>query len=212
MAYYTEMVKLAVGGLAHMSDCLLKGTLEGQVTSAHNGSTLGSASVSMSDMPAHSYATAADAAGLYAAPLPAATYAVTATAYGYLPDVVEGIAVAPGSVQTQSFALQAAPPVAPSITGSLDTGRFELSWRHAAPDTAYRIHRSISPYFVPVPANQIDALPMPFAETVNHADTGSGAGDPGVNHFYAVVGATPAGEGAASNQVGEFDFALATGS
>jgi hypothetical protein len=212
MAYYTENVKLAVGGLAHMSNCLLKGTLDGQITSAHDGSALGGASVSISDMPAHHYAAAADAGGLYAAPLPAATYTVTATAYGYLPAVVEGIAVAPAAVRTQSFALQAAPPIAPSVTDNRVTGSLELVWSHVAPNTAYHIHRSTAPYFTPAPGNQIETMPMPFADTLTYADSASGAGNPDVNHFYIVVGATPGGQGAASDPIGEFDFALTTGS
>jgi hypothetical protein len=80
-----------------------------------------------------------------------------------------------------------------------------------APNTGYRIHRSALPYFIPAPINQIDTLSGPFDEIVNYPDAESGAGTANGNRFYAVVGATPGGQGAASNTIGEFGFTLTPG-
>ena len=125
--------------------------------------------------------------------LPAATYDITASAYGYLPETVTGVLLPTGGV-TQNFVLQAAPSVAPqvSISGDLTATRF--TWTHVAPNTTYTMHRAPEPYFTPAPDNQKESLGLPFADTIIYDDpdglTGSG------NQFYAVVGKNAAGAGA----------------
>ena len=53
--------------------------------------------------------TTTDGNGVYTMTLPADTYTVTASAYGYLPDTVTGVGVLSGTVTTQDFTLAAAP-------------------------------------------------------------------------------------------------------
>jgi hypothetical protein len=211
-AYLTEMAKLAVGGLAHMSGCLLTGELGGPVSAAHDGSAIGGASLTMTDAKGHTYIAVADATGSYAVMLPAATYTVTATAYGYLPAVAEDVSVSPSAVQMRALQLQAAPPAAPTLAGGLPADGFHLTWPHVSPNTAYHVYRSLAPYFPPTPTAEIGLVSLPFAATVSYGDAGSAAGDPAANHFYLVTGVTPGGQAAASNRVGEFDFRLTPGS
>ena len=82
------------------------GTLEGLVTD-EDGDPLPGARVATG---AFSAVTAAD--GRYRLLVPAGTYDVTASAFGYLPETAEDIAVADDAVVTIDFALEAAPLVA----------------------------------------------------------------------------------------------------
>ena len=139
--------------------------------------------------------------------LPAATYDITASAYGYLPETVTGVLLPTGGV-TQNFVLQAAPSVAPQVSISGDLTATRLTWTHVAPNTAYTVHRAPEPYFTPAPDNQKESLGLPFADTIIYNDpddlTGSG------NRFYAVVGHNAAGIGAPA-VMASFTFALQPG-
>ena len=140
--------------------------------------------------------------------LPAATYDITASAYGYLPATVTGVSLPTGGV-TQDFVLQAAPSVTPQVSISGDLTATRLTWTHVAPNMTYTVHRAPEPYFTPAPDNQKESLGLPFADTIIYDDpddlTGSG------NQFYAVVGNNAAGAGAPPDRVAVFSFDLQPG-
>ena len=203
--YLTTIVKAAVGAFTHMSGCLLTGDLEGHVTAAHDGSAIVGASIAIADGHNLTYAAGTDGSGRFDRILPAATYDITASAYGYLPATVTGVSLPTGGV-TQNFVLQAAPPVAPQVSISGDLTATRLAWTHVAPNTTYTVHRAPEPYFTPAPDNQKESLGLPFADTIIYDDpddlTGSG------NQFYAVVGHNAAGIGAPAARVASFTFTV----
>ncbi|HUQ08528.1 MAG TPA: carboxypeptidase regulatory-like domain-containing protein [Kofleriaceae bacterium] len=82
------------------------GTLEGDVTDA-DGDPLVGARVATG-----AFSAVTDAAGHYRLLVPAGTYDVTASAFGYLPQTAEDIVVADDAVVTVDFALDPAPMVA----------------------------------------------------------------------------------------------------
>ena len=204
MDYVTTSVKASVGAFAHMSGCLLTGALDGGVIASHDGSAITGASIAIVDGHNLTYAAGTDGSGRFERILPAATYDITASAYGYLPVTVTGVLLPTGGV-TQNFVLQAAPSVAPqvSIGGNLTATR--STWTHVGPNTTYTMHRAPEPYFTPAPDNQKESLGLPFADTIIYNDpdglTGSG------NRFYAVVGHNSAGIGAPA-VMASFTFAL----
>ena len=105
-----------------MSGCLLTGALDGKVTASHDGSAIARASIAMTDTHDLSYSAETDDAGDYDRTLPAETYDITASAYGYLPATVTDVSLPTGGV-TQNFVLQAAPPVAPQVSISVERRR-----------------------------------------------------------------------------------------
>jgi hypothetical protein len=117
-------------------------------------------------------------------------------------------------VVTAHFALTALAPAAPGASAVLDAGEVRLTWLHVGPNTAYEVRRGVDPYFAPANGEVVAALPAAHPpapdEALTWRDAESGAGHTGVNHFYVVLGQNAAAAGAASNQVGEFDFALVT--
>ena len=206
--YLTTIVKAAVGAFTHLSGCLLTGDLEGHVIAAHDSSAIAGASIAITDSHNLTYAAGTDGSGRFDRILPAATYDITASAYGYLPATVTGVSLPTGGV-TQNFVLQAAPPIAPQVSISGDLTATRLSWTHVAPNTAYTVHRAPEPYFTPALDNRKKSLDMPFAATIIYDDpedlTGSG------QQFYAVVGHNAAGIGAPAARVASFTFALQPG-
>jgi hypothetical protein len=207
MGYFTDLVKASVGDFVHMSDCLLTGALDGGVTASHDDSVIASASITMTDTHDLTYTAGTDATGHYGRTLPAATYTMTASAYGYLSATVTGVPLPTAGV-TQNFVLQAAPPVAPQVSISVnDTA--QLTWTHVAPNMTYTVHREAEPYFTPALDNQKENLGLPFADTIIYDDpddlTGLG------NQFYAVVGKNATGAGAPPDRVAIFNFDLQPG-
>jgi hypothetical protein len=209
--YFTTFVKAAVGTFAHMSGCLQTGALDGGVTASHNASAIANASITMTDTHDLRYAAGTDGSGRYGRTVPAATYDITASAYGYLPATITDVPLTTGAL-TQNFVLQAAPPVAPEVTPqvSLSNGdATRLTWDHVSPNMFYTVHREAEPYFTPALDNQQESLGMPFAKTIIYDDpddlTGSGS------RFYVVVGHNDAGAGAPASRVGIFNFALQPG-
>jgi len=206
--YFTDLVKASVGDFAHMSGCLLTGALDGGVTASHNESAIAGASITMTDTHGLTYAADTDGFGHYGRTLPAATYTMTASAYGYLPTTVTGVSLPTGGV-TQNFVLQAAPPVAPPVSISGDLTATRLTWTHVAPNMTYTVHREAEPYFTPTPDNRKKSLDMPFADRIIYDDpddlTGLG------NQFYAVVGRNAASAGAPPDRVAIFSFDLQPG-
>ena len=158
MGYFTDFVKASVGDFAHMSGCLLTGALDGGVTASHDDSAIADASISMTEVHDLSYAAGTDGTGHYGRTLPAATYTMTASAYGYLPATVTGVSLPTAGV-TQDFVLQAAPPVAPQVNISVDDA-VQLNWTHVAPNMTYTVHREAEPYFTPTNANREKILEM----------------------------------------------------
>ena len=175
---------------------------------SHDGSAIAGASITITDRHNLTYAAGTDGSGRYDRILPAATYDITASAYGYLPATVTGVPLPTGGV-TQNFVLQAAPPVAPQVSISGDLTATRLAWTHVAPNTTYTVHRATEPYFAPALDNQKESLGLPFADTIIYDDpddlTGSGS------QFYAVVGHNAAGIEAPAARVASFTFALQPG-
>lgn len=210
MAYFTDYVRAAVAATAHMSGCLRTGQLQGQVTAGHDGSPIVGAAVTVTRTVGYQGQAATDGAGQFAVTVPAGSYVVQASAYGYLPATVTGLTVDSGAV-TQDFVLTAAPPQAPTVAIGSSGGQATLTWSHVPPNMAYQVHRSESPTFAPDGSTHQATLTFPFADPVTYADPSSGLGNPLVNHFYVVLGVNAAGATAASGRVGEFDFALVPG-
>ncbi len=148
---------------------------------------------------------APDDSGHYGRTLPAATYDMTASAYGYVPATVTGVSLPTDGV-TQNFILQAAPPVAPQVSISAAETPLRLTWTHVPPNMAYTVHRASEPYFTPATDTPLTTFDMPFTGPIIYDDlTGSG------NRFYAVVGKNAAGVGAPADRVAVFNFALQPG-
>ena len=119
-----------------MSGCLLTGALDGRVTASHDGSAIVGATITMTDTHDLSYSANTDDSGHYGRTLPAATYDITASAYGYLPATVRNVPLTTGGL-TQDFVLQAAPPVAPQVSISADGDLTRLTWTHVPPNMTY---------------------------------------------------------------------------
>ena len=85
------------------------GTLSGTVTNAVTLAPIGGALVQ-----AGAYSTYTQPNGTYAMNLPAGTYDVTASAFGYTPETALGVAITDGNTTTQDFALT------PSASAELD--------------------------------------------------------------------------------------------
>jgi N-acetylneuraminic acid mutarotase len=82
------------------------GTLNGTVTDSVSGDPIGGATVN-----ANGFSTTTDANGFYQFVLAVGIYDVTASAYGYFSQTVNGVTVTEGGVTTQDFALDPAPSV-----------------------------------------------------------------------------------------------------
>jgi len=205
MDYLTTIVKASVGTFAHMSGCLLTGALGGGVTAGHDGLAIAGASIAITDTHDLTYSAGTDGAGHFGRTLPAATYDMTTSAYGYLPATVTGVSLPTGGV-TQDFVLQAAPPAAPQVSISAAEAPVRLTWTHVPPNMTYTVHRASEPYFTPAPGNQQTSLGVPLTDPIIYDDlTGSG------NRFYAVVGNNAAGVGAPPDRVAVFNFTLQPG-
>ncbi|MEP0775507.1 MAG: carboxypeptidase regulatory-like domain-containing protein, partial [Acidobacteriota bacterium] len=76
------------------------GTLNGTVINANTLAPIGGATVQ-----AGAYSTTTQANGTYAMNLPVGTYDVTASAFGYAPQTVNGVSITDGNTTTQDFAL-----------------------------------------------------------------------------------------------------------
>ena len=110
VAYFTEMVRAAVGTFAHMNGCLVTGgtgMVDGHVTSDGDGSPVASANVNFV-VPGNHYHTTTDAAGYYTYTLPVGTYTLTITAPNFISTTIPGVVVITDTVTTQNVAL---PPV-----------------------------------------------------------------------------------------------------
>lgn len=214
MPYFTEFVKAAVAEMAHMTSCLVTGTLQGDVIAAHDGSAIPGAQVTVTDAAARSYTLTANAGGSYNQGVPPATYSAISRAYGYGDASATGLVVAENGNATADFTLTALAPAPPAARAWLDAGEVRLDWLHLDPNTAYEVRRSVDPYFAAASGEVVATLPAAHPpapdETLTLRDAESGAGNSGLNHFYLVVGQNAAAAGATSNRVGEFDFALVT--
>ena len=208
MDYFTTSVKASVGAFAHMSNCLLTGALDGGVIASHDGSAIASASIAITDTHGLTYAASTDGSGRFDRILPAATYDITASAYGYLPATITNVPLTTGGV-TQNFILQAAPPVAPQVSISGDLAATQLTWTHVAPNTSYTVHRAPEPYFTPALDNRKGTLGLPFADTIIYDDPDDLTGS--AKQFYAIVGHNAADVEAPAARVASFTFALLPG-
>ena len=81
------------------------GTLTGTVTNVAGGAAIAGATVSLTG----GYSTITNASGVYTIVVPAGTYDVTVSKYGFLPGSVTGVSVVDSTITTQDFALTAAP-------------------------------------------------------------------------------------------------------
>lgn len=99
---------------------------------------------------------------------------------------------------------------APGVTPQPVAGGLALNWPPSYANCGYGVYRSASPYFAPDESSLLAPALPPGSD--GYFDSGSGLGDTGMNGFYVVVAENCDGAStAASNRVGEFDFALATG-
>ncbi len=104
--YLTEFVKASLGTFVHMSGCLTSGILQGQVTSAADGSPIAHATVSISDAGGDDVSAATGSAGFYTRTLAAGSYTVTARSINYAPQTVNDVEIVASEVATQDLALR----------------------------------------------------------------------------------------------------------
>jgi N-acetylneuraminic acid mutarotase len=91
------------------------GTLAGQVTDSATNDLIADAHVA-----AGAISTTTDATGHYSVVLPVDTYDVTASAYGYASQTVNGVAITDGNTTTLNFALDPVPPI--EVSGTVTDG------------------------------------------------------------------------------------------
>jgi hypothetical protein len=119
--------------------------------------------------------------------------------------------------QVDLAAAGAPPPVAVVVAISRSGNDIVLTWQHRAQNASYQVWRGVTPYFTPAgdgAANIGDGATGNCSNaggTITCNDTAA-IGDPVTNYFYRVRSFNAAGASADSNRVGEFDFALQSGS
>jgi hypothetical protein len=104
MAYYSEVVRAAIGTMAH-AGCFPLGGLAGRVRDASTGAGIAGAAVTLADPLGITYAAGSDAAGAFALEAMAGLYTATVTAPGFLPIAVRGTVVPTGTVATLDLVL-----------------------------------------------------------------------------------------------------------
>jgi hypothetical protein len=110
-AYFTGFVKASLGTFVHMTGCLIPrglGTISGEVTSAETGSPIEDTDLLFQSSLGKSFSTLTGPQGVYSQTLVVDTYTVTASAYGYLSEVVSGVQIITDTVTYQDFSLQTA--------------------------------------------------------------------------------------------------------
>ncbi len=97
------------------------GTLRGVVSEAGSGSPIVGVRVEAAAGPTGAGVATSGAGGVYSMTLPAATYIVTASAFGYLPSTATGVVVTAGLTTTRNFTLALAPSyvVSGTVTDAL---------------------------------------------------------------------------------------------
>lgn len=93
------------------------GTLQGTVTDSSTTNPIQGAKI---DVSPNGGTTFTDANGNYSIIVPIGTYDVTASAFGYLPDTVNGVVITDGGTTVQDFALDQAP--LSTVTGTVTDG------------------------------------------------------------------------------------------
>jgi len=121
------------------------GILRGTVTESGSGNPIVGARVEATADVTRTGATTSGAGGVYSMTLPAATYVVTASAFGYLPSTASGVVVTAGMTTTRNFSLTPAPrrvvsgtvsdalagwPLYARLTITTDTGYNLPVWNH----------------------------------------------------------------------------------
>ncbi|MGB9776676.1 MAG: S8 family serine peptidase [Anaerolineae bacterium] len=121
------------------------GILRGIVSEASSGAPIVGARVEATASPTQTGTTTSGVGGAYSLTLPAATYGVTASAFGYLPSTATGVVVTAGATTTQNFSLTPAPrrtvsgtvsdalagwPLYASLTITSDAGYTTRIWNH----------------------------------------------------------------------------------
>ena len=121
------------------------GILRGTVTEAGSGNPIVGARVEATADVTRTGATTSGAGGVYSMTLPAATYVVTASAFGYLPSTASGVVVTANMTTTRNFSLMPAPrrvvsgtvsdaladwPLYARLTITTDTGYNLRIWNH----------------------------------------------------------------------------------
>jgi uncharacterized repeat protein (TIGR01451 family) len=126
-----------------------------------------------------------------------------------------------GAVADAAEITQVSPDLSPpsavtDLMSTMSANELHLNWSsvltdiHGEPEAleGYIIYRDIVPYFTPSPAGSLATITDTF-----FVDTGSRAGDPGVNSYYLIQGIDYAGNiSSNSNRCGEIDFRLPHGS
>ena len=97
------------------------GVLRGTVSEAGSGTPIVGARVEATADVTRTGTATTSAGGVYSMTLPAATYVVTAAAFGYLPATATGVVVTAGTTTTQDFSLTPAPRYV--VSGTVSDGR-----------------------------------------------------------------------------------------
>jgi hypothetical protein len=110
--YFTDFVKASLGTFVHMSGCLIPrglSEISGEVTSADTAGPIEGAALLFEGSLGKPFSTLTDPQGFYSQTLVVDTYTVTASAYGYLPEVVSGVELITDTARILDFSLQTAP-------------------------------------------------------------------------------------------------------
>ena len=106
LTYFTSYVKASVGTAAHLAQPIDDyATLQGTIVDASNSNPIGQAQVFATADVTRTGAATVNNAGQYTLTLMAGNYQATASAYGYLPQTVNGLSLQTNVTTTQDFSL-----------------------------------------------------------------------------------------------------------
>ncbi|CAG0932248.1 Bacterial leucyl aminopeptidase [Thermoflexales bacterium] len=118
LTYFTNFVKASVGTAAHLAKPVTSvGYLRGIVLDANTLQPIGAAPILATAGMTRTGSTTADSSGQYTLTLLEGVYTATATAYGYAPVTIGGIAITTDLTTTQDFALS--PVNSYTVTGQV---------------------------------------------------------------------------------------------
>ena len=105
MGYFTDLLKASIGTFAHMTDCVITGSLGGQVRDLEDNSPIEGALVALEGDRGLEVATSTDSSGYYSITTSIGTYTVTVSASGFIPTHTINIEVSFMETTTEDFYL-----------------------------------------------------------------------------------------------------------
>jgi hypothetical protein len=106
MGYFTDLAKASIGTFAHMTDCMITGSLDGHVQNAKESSAIVSATITYEGSAGLQGSTTTNSSGYYTITNSIETYTLTASAPGYIPVSIGSVEIISGTTTTVDFDLQ----------------------------------------------------------------------------------------------------------